>query len=304
MCVSTGGFCLRVLAMTTLVSAVDVVRSTFNFSVDKFPLSGPDNMPTPYYGLFKSDDGECLNAVSDKYYVHTTDDVVALTEAAQTAFDDSVTVSAYWRKGHHITIQPSADQRRSVFGTKDNVFPRFLLHAGYNDTPISCSLGFWRDACSNLCRLRSVSGTHTSIKHLGSARGRMDELISVFQGLKEGWATLTETIAHMEAKKVSLVDFLQAVYPIKEEATQAAITRQKNTIRDIFKRVQDERWKTGRPSILGSFEVSAFEAFQGVHGNVFWSDKKGKGVSNELARFLNAERSQFVARAESLAVSV
>lgn len=290
--------------MTTLVSAVDVVRSTFNFSVDKFPLQGPDNMPTPYYGLFKSDSGECLNAVSDQYYVHTTDDVVALTEAAQAAFDDDVAVSAYWRKGHHVTIQPSRDQRKSIFGTKDNVFPRFMLHAGYNDTPIAVSLGFWRDACLNLSRLKSVSGTHTSIKHLGSARSRMDELIEVFSGLRDGWATLTEVIAQMEQRKVSLVDFLQAVYPVKEDASQAAITRQKNTIREIFQRVQAERWKTGRPSITGGFEVSAWEAYNGVQGHVFWHDKKNaSGERGELARFLNAERSQFVARAEALAVS-
>lgn len=289
--------------MTVLTSASDVVRSTFDFSVDKFPLSGPDNMPTPYYGLFKSDDNECLNAVSSKYYVHTTDDIVALTEAAQAAFDDSVVVTAYWRKGHHVTIQPSRDERKSIFGTKDNVFLRFLLSAGYDDTPISVNMGFWRDACLNLSRLKSVSGTHTSIRHLGSARERMDELVAVFSGLREGWANVTQVIEEMESRKVSLVDFLQAVYPVKEDASQAAITRQKNTIREIFQRVQAERWKTGRPSITGGFEVSAWEAYNGVQGHVFWSDKKGSGPKNELARFLNSERSQFVAKAEALAVS-
>ena len=36
-------------------SVSDQVRSTFNFTVDKFPLSGPDGMSTPLYGLFRSD---------------------------------------------------------------------------------------------------------------------------------------------------------------------------------------------------------------------------------------------------------
>ena len=42
------------------VSTSDVsaaVRSAFDFSVDKFPLFGPDNMSTDLYGLFRSDTG-------------------------------------------------------------------------------------------------------------------------------------------------------------------------------------------------------------------------------------------------------
>ena len=42
--------------MTTLTqSASDRVHSAFPFTVDKLPLHGPDNMPTPHYGLFRSD---------------------------------------------------------------------------------------------------------------------------------------------------------------------------------------------------------------------------------------------------------
>ena len=33
------------------------VRSAFDFTVDKFPLFGPDHMPTDQYGLFRSDTG-------------------------------------------------------------------------------------------------------------------------------------------------------------------------------------------------------------------------------------------------------
>ena len=33
------------------------VRADFDFTVDKFPLFGPDNMPTDQYGLFRSDTG-------------------------------------------------------------------------------------------------------------------------------------------------------------------------------------------------------------------------------------------------------
>ena len=34
------------------------VKAAFNFGVDKFPLSGPDGMRTPEYGLFRDDTAE------------------------------------------------------------------------------------------------------------------------------------------------------------------------------------------------------------------------------------------------------
>ena len=40
---------------TVTIDAIEKVRDTFNFTVDKFPLSGPDGMKTPFYGLFRSD---------------------------------------------------------------------------------------------------------------------------------------------------------------------------------------------------------------------------------------------------------
>ena len=42
------------------VSAADQVRSAFDFTVDKFPLSGPDGMRTPWYAMFRSDSNEVV----------------------------------------------------------------------------------------------------------------------------------------------------------------------------------------------------------------------------------------------------
>ena len=43
-----------IMTQTTLTVA-ETVAEKFNFSVDKFRLSGPDNMNTPFFGLFRSD---------------------------------------------------------------------------------------------------------------------------------------------------------------------------------------------------------------------------------------------------------
>ena len=43
---------------TMTADAIENIRETFNFSIEKFPLSGPDGMKTPFYGLFRSDNCE------------------------------------------------------------------------------------------------------------------------------------------------------------------------------------------------------------------------------------------------------
>lgn len=285
---------------TSIVSVSEIVRNTFNFTVDKFKLQGPDNLKTPYFGLFKSDDGECLNAVSDRYLPHTTDDVVVLVEAAEKAFDDSITVKCHWRNGHNVIVEPTKEHRRSVFGTQDNIFPRLIVSAGYDDRPFRASLGMWRDQCLNMSRLKQVEGTSVSIKHTKSLRPRMNELIDVFSSLKEGWKSVTEVVAEMESRQVSLVAFLEAVYPLDKDAGKAAITIHRNRTEEIFKRVLREYSNTGR-TMGDDFTVSRFMAYNAVQGYVQHSTRSKLG---SMDRMLMALDDPAVARAEAIALAV
>lgn len=286
--------------MTTLVSASDVVRNTFNFTVDKFRLNGPDNMPTQYFGLFKSDSSECLNAVSDRYLPHTTDDVVVLVEAAEKAFDDSINVQCHWRNGHNVIIEPTKDQRRAVYGTADNIFPRLIISAGYDDRPFRASLGMWRDQCLNMSRLKSVSGTSVSIKHTKSLRPRMNELIDVFSSLKEGWKTVTEVVAELESRKINLANFLNAVYPLAPDAGKAATTIHRTRTEEIIRRVMRESFNTGR--VIGDdMMVSRFMAYNAVQGYVQHSTRVKQSRMDQL---LLALEDPAVARAEELVMAV
>jgi hypothetical protein len=286
--------------MTTLISASDVVRNTFNFTVDKFRLNGPDNMPTQYFGLFKSDNSECLNAVSDRYLPHTTDDVVVLTEAAEAAFDNDISVKCHWRNGHNVIIEPSKDQRRAVYGTADNIFPRMIISAGYDDRPFRASLGMWRDQCLNLSRLKSVSGTSVSIKHTKSLRPRMNELIDVFSGLKDGWKTITEVVAEMESRQISLVAFLDAVYPLAADAEKAAVTIHKKRTEEIVRRVMAESYRTGR-TFGRDFMTSRFMAYNAVQAYVQHTKRSKLGNMDQI---LMALEDPTVAKAEAVALAV
>ncbi len=57
----------------------ETIRDSFSFAVDKFPLSGPEGMRTPEYGLFRDDTGEYVTgrAVRKGYIPHQTEDVLA-----------------------------------------------------------------------------------------------------------------------------------------------------------------------------------------------------------------------------------
>ena len=50
---------------TMTANAIESVREAFDFTVEKFPLSGPDGLKTPFYGLFRSDNSKLVgNAVT------------------------------------------------------------------------------------------------------------------------------------------------------------------------------------------------------------------------------------------------
>lgn len=286
--------------MTTLISAADVVRSTFNFTVDKLRLSGPDGFTTPYFGLFKSDTNECLNAVSDRYLPHTTDDVVVLTEAAEAVFDNEISVKCHWRNGHNVIIEPTREHRKAVYGTADNIFPRLIISAGYDDRPFRASLGMFRDACLNLMMMRQIEGTSVSIKHTKSLRPRMNELIDVFSTLKEGWKSVTDVVAELENRQVSLVNFLDAVYPLAADAEKRSVTIHKKRTEEIVRRVMAECWKTGR--VFGDdFKISGWMALNAINGYVQHCQRP---KLSKMDQVLMSLEDKAVDRAETLALSM
>ena len=283
-------------------SASQIVRDAFNFTVDKFPLSGPDNMQTPFYGLFRSDTQKVVSdrAVTKQYVPHTTDDVCAIVEAAESAFDCTAEVKTHFRMGHYVDISPNADMRRSIYGTTDNVFPRIIVSAGYNGKSFKASMGYYRDLCRNLAMMRRVSGTTVSIGHRSNLRPQMDQLIADFTELGQSWDKLTETITAMQSRQVRLADFLRDVYGEPTADAGRAVTIHQNRTEAIFRRVMDERRRSGRDQINGLYEVSAWEAYNAVQGFAQHDATRRKGFDNDFDRILMASRDPNVLKAEEL----
>jgi len=300
----------------TQISSSDVsasVRKAFDFSVDKFPMFGPDNMKSDQYGLFRSDTGYLngVKTITSHYVPHTTDDVCALVDAAGEAFDGDIECKTHFRNGHYVNIVPTNGERKAIFGTADNVFPRIIIHAGYNATSFSATMGYYRDTCLNLAMMRSVEGTTKTIRHTSGLRGHMDSLIATFNTLKESWGNLTDVIQQLESVDVRMVDFLDQIYgrPTDEQLALSAtgqsvlaVIRHENRTKAIWKRLNNERNKTGRPALTDT--VSAWEAFNGIQGYVQHDSQSRAGFKGEFDRVLRASRDANVRKAESIVLDL
>ena len=290
-----------------------VVENAFDFNVEKLPLSAPDNIRTPYYGLFRDDNAECVgnSSVSSRYHPHSTDDVLSLVEAASEAFEGEVNLQCHFNNGHYVAVAPTNEHRVKIYGEKDTVFPQVIISAGFDGRAFTATMGYYRDLCQNLAMLSSVKETSVKIRHTKSLRPKMNDLIQTFDNLKNGWNNLTETIEHLQNREVQLSEFLIDVYGVPETTVdefgreitkKRSATIHRNRIEAIFKRVTRERWQSGRPAMNG-FVVSAWEAYNAVQGFT-QHDASRKGNATNFDRILLASRDKSVKLAESLLLAV
>lgn len=289
------------------------VRSAFNFSVDKFPLFGPENMRTDQYGLFRSDNGYIngIKSVSPRYVPHTTDDVCALVEAAAEAFQGEIECKTHWNAGHYVAIQPCKAERLRIFGDRDNIWPRVIIRAGYDGQAFTGTMGYYRDACRNLAIMRKVEGTSVAIRHTSGLRAEMQQLIDTFSTLKDGWQNLAETARRLQSREVRMADFLDQVYgrPSPEQLALAAtgqavraVTVHQNRTEAIWKRLNAERERTHRPMLHET--VSAWEAYNAIQGYVQHDAQAKEGFKSEFARILRAANDAAVRKAEDLVLAL
>ena len=293
----------------TAARIAETVRKAFPFEVEKKRLHDPEGRPTRTFGLFRSDNNHQVgNAVSERYEPHTTDDVLALTEAAAHGFDDKIVVRCHWDNGQHVSIQPTNAERVSLFNGRDSVWPRYLLKGQYNGLHIA-SAAMFRDLCSNMAELKQVEGTTTSIRHTAGPRLKMNGLIESFQELKSSWITMGEAIRNMEARKVRMIDFLNEIYPQPEaDASQRSVTIHSDRTKLIFDRLQSEHSRLGLGLVKDNSSVSAWLAFNAVQGYVQHEKSRNnlKDLNRDIRfdRMLLANNDPVVRKAEMLTLTM
>jgi len=307
------------MSQVSTTPILDTIKEKFSFGVDKLPLQGPDNLKTPCYGLFRDDTGEFMgsSSVTKKYTPHTTDDVLALCESVDIAFEGTASVKCHFDKGHYVQIEPSIDMRRNIYGTSDNIFPRFLIRGGYggNGGSFSCSIMMWRDMCKNMHMMRSVGGTSVSIPHFSNLRSKMDELIATVSNLKDGWQAMLTAIEQMEQNRINMANFLDELYgrPTQEQLDLAAtgqavraVTIHENRTTTIINRIKNERVVTRRNGgLFDPANITGWEAFNAVQ---WFTQHKATRRSNpsDFARMLSANQGSggmITRQAEELAIA-
>jgi len=281
------------------------VHREFPFEVGKLPVTGPDNMHTGFYGLFRSDTGAVVrsSSVSRVYQPHTSADVLALAEAALTTFPGaSGEFSVDFNGGHCLSFAPGRDHRTSIFGTRDNIWPRINIRAMYDGRPVRANLGLFRDACSNLAEVKQVQRCNVVIRHDGGLRDKMDRLIEQFQGLADGWVNLQEWALGLEEKRLSLRDFVGELYgQPPTDATDRTRTSWDDRAMKILARVRSERYDTGRPDpdLDAEWTVSGWEAWNSITGYHI-HDIRRKGDVGQLRRAFLASEEPAVQKAEEM----
>jgi hypothetical protein len=291
----------------TSAQVSDKVRKAFDFSVDKFPLNGPDGMNTPWYALFRSDNSKVVGSgsVTSRYVPHQTDDVLALVDAASEAFGGEIDCQCHFRNGHYVTIQPTRGDRFKVYGEKDNVWPRIILNAGYDKTSFSATMGYYRDLCDNLAMMKQVSGTTVAIRHTSGLRSHMDSLISTFNALKNSWTGLTDVILELQNRETNMVDFLNQIYPQPDaDASKRAVTVHKDRTEKILRRIMSERFASGRPSMGQDMKVSLWEAWNSIQGFVQHDAQSKTGFKSDYDKILRASKDANVRKAEALVLDL
>lgn len=291
--------------ISTIEAAVVKVREAFAFDVNKKPLAWGD-VATPFFGLFRSDNLDVVadRAVSARYTPHQTDDVVALVESAAHAFDGDVDVRCHFRNGHYVSIMPTKEHRRDIYGPKDAIFPRVIIRAGYDGKAFNATMGYYRDLCRNLVMMTQVSGTSVSIRHTSGLRDKMEDLLSTFQTLRQSWTTLGDVISTLENREVQMGDFLRSIYGEPDDgATRRSVNMHRKRTEAIFRRLQRERAASDRPAIGEDFTVSAWEAFNAVQGYT-QHDSIRRGNPSEFERVLQASNDSYVKQAETLVLAM
>jgi hypothetical protein len=270
----------------------DRILDAFPHEVIKVPLQGPDNQPSPHYGLcFDSLDApqpHFMSATVKKHYIpHTREDVAVACETIAAGLEldaDQLEVSAFFKKakGHRVSVQPTAKYRRSVAGS-DTVWPAFILNANYGGA-LQANVGMKRDVCSNLQMMRKVTGTTVNLRHQGNFRTNFDETMRQWQDLAAKFDNIVEAAKHLQETRFSASDFYSQLYPEPTPAEgKAKHTRYEKKIDAMLERLAQERLDLNTHRSRSTTQTNLWELVNSVTGFV-QHEKRNKATGHRLSK--------------------
>jgi hypothetical protein len=282
----------------------EALESAFPFTVDKFPVSFPDNIKASFFGLLRSDGVPVgKSSVGAGYHPHTLEDVAALVESSKAAFadvegDTRFEFECLWNDGHIVNLQPGREFRREV-AANDLVYPKLSIRAGYDGGCFEATLGMFREACTNLMFPKMVSGTKIKIKHTKSMPERLEELNAKFQRMRAGWDGIVAEAEEMEQREVRVSEILVAVYgEVTQGASNTVAKNHADRTKEICERMFEERDRLGRRD-MGKDIATGWELFNAIQG---WEqhDRRRNSNPSDFERAILAANEDSVRDAERL----
>jgi hypothetical protein len=276
---------------TELQAAIrNKIFQAFPREVIKMPLMGPDNCPSPHYGLCFDDATSasdwCRNTVKKNYRPHTREDLTAICETVATGIDlplDQISISCAWKNGygHRIAVQPTTEYRRSICGT-DTIFPKFIVRANYGGAFVA-SVGMYRDLCKNMQMLRKVEGTTVHLRHVSNFQENFDATVEQWQHLAAKFDNIVEAAQQLEQVRANVGEFYDTLYPQPELATKRSINSHRKQIESMLGRLVDERLKADKAGATDTRTATLWELVNSVTGYV-QHDRSRRGKLSDDAR--------------------
>lgn len=121
-----------------------LLNNGLDFTINKYPLGATDSdnntLITPYYGLFNSKSGECLNTCKSGYSVSQNSEVVEMILRGMEKFGDTLQVSkaGSLNGGRKVFIQMEIAGHSKV---GDDIIKRYITAIDSNDGSTGLSIG-------------------------------------------------------------------------------------------------------------------------------------------------------------------
>jgi len=255
-----------------------LVNNNLDFRIEKEVLLSASGKETPYFGLFNSKSGECINSVKESYTVSQNDEIVELVLRGMEGFGElSVSKAGSINGGRKVFIQLAIDGM-SIVG--DEKIKRYVTIIDSNDgsTGLGVSIGELVMSCQNQF-YRFYKNSQSKLRHTASLTQRIKELPFLIETVLAENIRLTETYRKFQSTEVTqkladdMVKYLLGFdrnMSIKTESETS--TRSLNMMNDLYGHISKETAQKG---------MNLFGVFSGVTS---WSTHSKSAPRRENGR--------------------
>jgi hypothetical protein len=255
-----------------------LVNHNLDFRIEKEVLLSASGKETPYFGLFNSKSGECINSVKESYTVSQNDEIIELVLRGMEGFGElSVSKAGSINGGRKVFIQ-LAIEGLSIVG--DEKIKRYVTIIDSNDgsTGLGVSIGELVMSCQNQF-YRFYKNSQSKLRHTASLTQRIKELPFLIETVLAENIRLTETYRKFQSTEVTqkladdMVKYLLGFdrnMSIKTESETS--TRSLNMMNDLYGHISKETAQKG---------MNLFGVFSGVTS---WSTHSKSAPRRENGR--------------------